>query len=38
MSEDIFSQFFNLFIKIESVFIWVLSKNINIHLNKENSQ
>ena len=38
MSEDIFSQFFNLFNNNDSEVNWELSKQINKHLNKETSQ
>ena len=38
MSEDIFSQFFNLFNNNDSDVNWDLSKQINKHLNKEASQ
>ena len=35
MSEDIFSQFFNLFNNDEQDVNWELAKQINIHLNKD---
>ena len=38
MSEDIFSQFFNLFNNNDSEVNWELSKQINKHLNKEAPQ
>ena len=38
MSEDIFSQFFNLFNNNDSDVNWELSKQINKHLNKDSSE
>ena len=38
MSEDIFSQFFNLFNNNDSDVNWELSKQINKHLNKYSSE
>ena len=37
MSEDIFSQFFNLFNNNDSDVNWELSKQINKHLNKDSN-
>ena len=37
MSEDIFSQFFNLFNNDEQEVNWELAKQINIHINKDNA-
>tara|TARA_B100000029_G_scaffold514380_1_gene616968 strand:- start:4485 stop:5531 length:1047 start_codon:yes stop_codon:yes gene_type:complete len=38
MSEDIFSQFFNLFNNDEEEVNWELAKQISIHLNKDNEE